>query len=222
MLCQICKKNPATIELHLQGNGGGDQKVLLLCPECARKKSAVGKLLKEFNMPEVVSRITEDLARSVQHASDGFPDALKALHEMLRQGGRDTQDQNTAEEEPAQDPLKKCPCCGWTLERLNMTEKLGCEECYQTFREEILERLPNVSRSRLHVGRVPPVVHQNASREKMAFISRTEEEFYLRRELADLRKSLQEAVRREEYGQAAELRDKVRDLEHELSEGYQA
>ena len=76
--------------------------------------------------------------------------------------------------------------------------------------------LSQIQHKKIHTGRSP--LSSGANAEINLFLSRSEEEFYLRRELNHLKKSLRESVVREEYGQAAELRNKIRALEQELAE----
>ena len=44
MLCQICKKNPATV--HVQEIVNGEKRIMHFCAECAEKKSMLEPFLR--------------------------------------------------------------------------------------------------------------------------------------------------------------------------------
>lgn len=88
-----------------------------------------------------------------------------------------------------------CPC-GMTLSRFRESGLLGCPHCYETFRQELM---PVVQRSQggrcQHMGARPQVGNAEAS------------------ELDKRREELRAAIAREDYEQAARLRDEIRALE---------
>lgn len=59
MLCDICKKNPATI--HIQEIAGNEKKTLHLCQECAQKKAQEDSSFQAFNLAEVLYNISNQL-----------------------------------------------------------------------------------------------------------------------------------------------------------------
>lgn len=92
-----------------------------------------------------------------------------------------------------------CPTCGFTLDRLRKEGTLGCPCDYDVFEYALL---PLIQRAHnggtTHCGKVPTKMPQETKR--LA-------------ELAHLRQQLNKAVRDEEYERAAELRDKLQQLE---------
>jgi protein arginine kinase activator len=90
-----------------------------------------------------------------------------------------------------------CPGCGWTWERFRSGGRLGCARCYETFREELRPLLRRIHGAVRHAGRAPrsPGADQGAAR--------------LRR----LHEELERAVGAEDYERAAELRDRLAELE---------
>jgi len=97
----------------------------------------------------------------------------------------------------AEEPDRAC-ICGATLEDFQESGLLGCPKCYETFAEELL---PVIKRSQggrsQHLGTKPSVVSPVDSM------------------LSSLRKELSDAIEKEEYELAAELRDKIRELSGE-------
>lgn len=59
MLCDICKKNPATI--HIQEIAGNEKKTLHLCQECAQKKAQEDSSFQALNLAEVLYNISNQL-----------------------------------------------------------------------------------------------------------------------------------------------------------------
>ncbi|KMY52565.1 hypothetical protein AC623_00025 [Bacillus sp. FJAT-27231] len=111
--------------------------------------------------------------------------------------------------QPAQYPQQKvlkCDSCQTTFQQFVNRGKFGCAHCYEAFQDQltpILKRLQNGNT--LHTGKIP------------ARIGGT---LYLKREIAELRGRLQQAIADEEFELAADIRDQIRSLEKKvLSEG---
>jgi len=95
-------------------------------------------------------------------------------------------------------PSQTCPLCGSTLEDISRTGRLGCEQCYRTFAPALEPQLKRMYPNVAHAGNIPA-----SAGSELAF----------RRELEELKRQLKSAVGAQEYEKAAELRDRVKDLE---------
>jgi protein arginine kinase activator len=93
---------------------------------------------------------------------------------------------------------RECPHCGIKFAEFRSSGRLGCSHDYDAFREELLPLLENIHGETRHVGKAP----RRQPRTKQ-----------VRAELVQLRKQLQQAVTRENYEEAAKLRDKIKQLE---------
>jgi len=93
---------------------------------------------------------------------------------------------------------RACPNCGTTFKHIRQTGQVGCAECYQTFRNRIQLLLSQLGLVGPHVGRYPG---------RLASYKR------LLVDEAAMRQDLESAVNREDYEQAAELRDRIRMIE---------
>jgi protein arginine kinase activator len=93
---------------------------------------------------------------------------------------------------------RECPACGIKFLDFRNSGRLGCPHDYEAFRDQLVPLLENIHGEARHCGKTP-------RREP-----RTRQ---IRAELAQLRKQLQQAVNRENYEEAAKLRDKIRRLE---------
>lgn len=92
----------------------------------------------------------------------------------------------------------KCPNCGLTYEDFKKIGRLGCSECYNTFRDSLVPLLKRIHGSNQHLGRTPV---------------RTSKVVKAKSELQELKVKLQKAIQMEEFEEAAKLRDKIRELE---------
>ena len=93
-----------------------------------------------------------------------------------------------------------CPLCEMTYRQFRTGGKLGCPNDYHVFREELTQLLEKIHGSVQHRGKVPARVGMELRRQ---------------REIEQLRLDLQAAVDGEEFEKAAELRDRIYDLERE-------
>jgi protein arginine kinase activator len=92
-----------------------------------------------------------------------------------------------------------CPRCGCTFRQFRKTGRLGCAHCYSTFEQEMSALLRKIHGSNEHVG--------IAQEESIGPLSEEEAQLLM------LRRQLRQAVEREEYERAAELRDAITQLE---------
>ncbi len=95
----------------------------------------------------------------------------------------------------------KCPACGTSESFFAQKGLFGCSDCYRYFGERLEPLLRRIHGSSSHTGKVP---------------ARTGGRARLVKQIDQLRAQLREAVAREEYEKAAELRDRIKKLEQEL------
>ena len=92
----------------------------------------------------------------------------------------------------------KCPECGITYEEFGKSGRLGCAFCYEAFSKMLLPLIKRVQRSTVHVGKRPSRVSPETSRGH---------------ELQLLQERLAKSVQKEEFEEAAQLRDEIRQAE---------
>ncbi|MFD1178884.1 UvrB/UvrC motif-containing protein [Paenibacillus puldeungensis] len=96
----------------------------------------------------------------------------------------------------------RCEECGMTYSQFSKIGKFGCSSCYKYFNDRLDPLLKRVHGNTVHVGKVP---------------KRTGGSLQVKRKLDDLRRELQYRILREEFEEAAALRDQIRELEKEIS-----
>ena len=93
---------------------------------------------------------------------------------------------------------QECPDCGIKFVDFRNSHRLGCARDYEVFSNELLPLLENIHGETRHCGKTP----RNYPKTKQA-----------EAEMTQLRQRLKRAVEREDYEEAARLRDQIRTLE---------
>ena len=96
-----------------------------------------------------------------------------------------------------------CPECGITFADFKKKGRFGCANDYKVFGGNLVPILEKIHGSSKYIGKVPA--------------SQDAEPVFLR-ELLSLRKRLKEAIKAEEYEEAARIRDRINEIE-KLAEG---
>ncbi len=94
--------------------------------------------------------------------------------------------------------MGKCSRCGLTYSDFKKEGRLGCGNCYRTFKGFLAPLLKRIHGNTTHVGRAPSKMGRKVEGKV---------------KLQTLNSRLQEAIRREEFEEAARLRDEIRKLE---------
>ncbi|NLI92346.1 MAG: DNA helicase UvrBC [Peptococcaceae bacterium] len=166
----------------------------MLCQNCNQRESTI-HLTKIVNGQATQIHLCQECAQKVQGfgyslypgmVSD-FLQAIFGMHPIDKSDS--TVDQLQQE---------KCPGCGRTFLQIQQAGRLGCSKCYEKFEPQIELLLRRIQGAGTHVGKAP-ARGGSASRSK--------------RELAQLREKLQELITKEEFEEAALVRDRIRELD---------
>lgn len=162
----------------------------MICQECGLRPATI-HLTKIVNGKKTEMHLCEECAREKGEMLFipplAFGNFLAGLINSEGYGGQ------TETEEAA-----KCPVCGQTYADFVHSGKLGCRSCYVQFEDRLEPLIRRIHGSDRHTGKVPV---------------RTGGLVRLRREIEDLKSELSKAVIREEYERAAQLRDRIKELE---------
>jgi protein arginine kinase activator len=117
--------------------------------------------------------------------------------------------QSIPTKQPQEGPAALC-CggCGLTLDEVRMGSELGCPLCYEIFAEEIFHELSQIERlPPKYLGQKRPgILHAGRSPGEHQAIDPS-------LKLLTLQQALHDTLRREDYEQAAWLRDQIKALE---------
>jgi protein arginine kinase activator len=162
----------------------------MLCDLCGKNQATV-HLTEIIDDQMTELHLCEECARqkSVQMEQQfGLADLLAGLAEL---GGK------TVEEKESVERIK-CSNCELTYDDFKKVGRLGCSECYTAFKKYLLPLLKKIHGSSRHLGKLPKV---RAAAEKKTS------------QLDELRHRLQVAIEREEFEEAANIRDEIKELE---------
>ena len=93
---------------------------------------------------------------------------------------------------------KNCEQCGLKFSEFRSTGRFGCPNDYDHFRDELEPLLESIHGVAVHVGKVP--LQADTRRREVA-------------ELNTLKRNLESAIGREQYEEAAQLRDRIQQME---------
>lgn len=138
MLCQLCKKNKATV--RIVKIVGDDKTELNICSECANSILRDPISYLSFNKYSIKNVLDGLLSTSFKYVDRKNITSLS--------------------------PNQSCPNCGHTYREFIETGKLGCSQCYECFREELTPLLTKLHGHSRHVGIVPSAYQERYSRLK--------------------------------------------------------
>ena len=93
--------------------------------------------------------------------------------------------------------VKTCPVCKTTYASFKKTGLLGCDRCYEEFKDIIESTLSQIQPSTVHKGKLSGTAG---------------EEIRKKNELEEMEEKLKRAILDEKYEEAAVLRDKIKEL----------
>jgi protein arginine kinase activator len=164
------------------------------CQRCEKPATFHITELTEPTGPREI-HLCEDCARYyLQHGSVSEPKSAQV--EGL--GGHSFKMAQTAEE-LAQLDQRTCPICGISFYEFRQIGRLGCPHDYVCFERELEPLLANIHGRTRHVGKTPK--RGSATTDEQTRVIR-------------LRREMQEAVQREDYELASQLRDEIKKLEN--------
>ena len=110
-------------------------------------------------------------------------------------------DVSKAQEVEEETISKSCPMCGMTYEDFRKVGRLGCGECYVTFKRSLMSLLKRIHGAPHHLGKCPLRLLKPNKAGKQ--------------ELGELKRRLERAIEMEEFEEAARLRDHIREMEQQ-------
>ena len=168
----------------------------MLCDICGKNPATVHltEIIDE-QMSEL--HLCEECARQKSAQMEqqfGLSDLLAGMAEF---GGKpDTKETETL-------TTVKCASCGLSFADFKRIGRLGCGECYNSFKKYLGPLLKRIHGSSQHLGKSPLKVTKVLKK---------------RIDLQDLRQKLQKAIATETFEEAAKIRDQIKELEKKQSQ----
>ncbi|MEO1614328.1 MAG: UvrB/UvrC motif-containing protein [Planctomycetota bacterium] len=160
------------------------------CQYCEKPATFHITELTEESGPQVM-HLCEEHAKGVLNKTPGTSISTFA-GELVKQLGQSPDELEELDQ-------KECPVCGITFKEFRNSGRLGCPFDYTHFESDLRPLLVNVHDKTQHVGKQP-----NRS-------ARTADNLAT---LIGLRREMDEAIEREDYERASEIRDEIRAMEN--------
>ena len=191
MKCEKCHERDASV--HLTQVLDGEACSIHLCMECAREAGL------DPSGPMEMNQLLAGTAHLYQELQKDIPQELRdAAEAMLRNLGKKKPDGDAEEEAKGEAGGPRCPHCGTTLAKARKSRLMGCPLCYAAFAEQVRAYLDPVTAGEAFAGWTPKRMPEGLRRDM---------------ERMRLEGELRDALGREEYERAAELRDRIAALQ---------
>jgi protein arginine kinase activator len=173
----------------------------MLCDECQKEQACV-HITKIINQQKIERHLCEQCAQKTgEIIGKGINNVLGSkfsVHDFLKEMF------NYTVADSAQKTLEPvCPECGLSYSEFSRSGKFGCSTCYQAFGGQLEPLIKRMHGTVLHTGKVP---------------RRGGIKYSVQQRIKQLRQELEQHVNREEYEQAARLRDEIKALEKQLAD----
>lgn len=167
----------------------------MLCQECGKRPSSL-HFTKIVNGEKTEFHICEACAREkgeIPGSPNGFSihsllSGILDLDSMVGKGISDIKPQESI----------RCSNCGMTYTQFSKIGRFGCSNCYSAFSNHLNPLIKRIHGNVTHSGKIP---------------KRSGGKIQKKRQLDQLRLDLQMAISSEEFEKAAQIRDRIRELE---------
>ena len=161
----------------------------MFCQDCGKKPATV-HFTKIIDGKVTEIHLCEECAKYNEEFESSF-----SVHKFLTELIDYTYDEDMSVKQAEE---IKCDKCGMTYAKFKQTGKLGCDHCYKVFEDKLRSVIKNIQGHNMHVGKIP---------EKSGEIIK------IRKEINKLKDELTIMVKKEEFEEAAKIRDEIKELE---------
>ena len=170
----------------------------MLCDICGKNPATVHltEIIDE-QMSEL--HLCEECARHKSEQMEqqfGLSDLLAGMAEFNKSNNKEIE---TVE-------AVKCASCGLSYADFKKVGRLGCADCYNTFKKYLAPLLKRIHGSSQHFGKSPLKVTKQLKKKI---------------DMQELRTKLQKAIELEAFEEAARIRDQIKELEKKQKEQYE-
>ena len=171
----------------------------MLCQNCNKREANV-HITKIINGVKTEMHLCDECARKQEEKGEmpfslgmplSFQNILEGFFEL------------PGVSEHRVEKVTSCPICGMTFEDFRRKGFLGCGKCYEVFNEDMKPLIRRIHGNIHHTGKIPV---------------RTGGTLRAKTELEKLKEELKAKVAKEEYEDAAQIRDKIKEIEQKLND----
>ena len=164
----------------------------MLCQRCQDRNASV-HFTKIVNNRKVEMYLCEQCAKE-----EGQFSLVSPMNIVNFLSGFVNSDDERSSYAPSMKQVVVCDKCGMSFEDFQKDGKIGCSECYKTYKDRLKPILKRLHGDVEHRGKLPLRISNTLK---------------VSEEINKLKELLNEAVKHEEYEKAAELRDKIKEIE---------
>lgn len=170
----------------------------MLCQKCHEKTAAVF-ISSIVNGKETRMYLCNDCAKDypIFNFSTDEPFSIKEIMEKFKEDEILAENKENLKSDINNEEIV-CSACNTTYNEYRETGKLGCGNCYKVFENQLKLLLNTMYSYTGYIGKIP---------------KSNDNHIYVNNEIKILREDLNLAVEKEEYEKAADIRDKIRELE---------
>lgn len=171
----------------------------MICEKCKQNPAKV-HIIKIINGKKTSINLCEQCAKTYENIiievtkGKNINNLVSSLFETIHGQAENTKN-NTG---------PKCGTCGLTLGGFRKSGRLGCKDCYSMFKGNLDMILEKVQGKTIHVGKIP---HRSGG------------ELRIKNQILNLKKELNDKVKKEEFEDAAVIRDEIKALENSIAGG---
>lgn len=175
----------------------------MLCQKCHKKTASVF-ISSIINGQETRIYLCDDCAKDYPLLNFNYqaPFSIKDVMDKFKIDEDNSTDQEKENSLAIDNNYEEnditCPNCYSTYNEYRQTGKLGCSRCYEVFEKHIKPILKNIYGYEEYIGKTP---------------KKDDSLIHISKEIRILKEDLNMAVEKEEYEKAADIRDKIKDLE---------
>lgn len=164
----------------------------MICQDC-KKKPAIIHLTEIANEKLTEFHLCKECAQKKEAFSMFVPLSINDILASFLSIEKPAQSTDKKE-------LTKCNTCGFDYNEFRKIGRLGCGDCYKSFRDQLLPLIKRVQGGTSHTGKVTKRSGSNIRAQKR---------------IEQLRTKLKRAIELEAYEEAAEIRDEIRKAEYQ-------
>ncbi|HBN82506.1 MAG TPA: hypothetical protein DDZ89_01550 [Clostridiales bacterium] len=189
--------------------------MIMICQKCKVREATV-TITKLIHNMQITMHLCPECSKNF---SQGIQKQISGVNNILMS----MMDSGTMPEDENEDNLS-CDKCGMTFADFRKKGTVGCEECYNVYREKFESILKRLHGSYRHVGLSYEGIKHAAPQKSDSMESKLLKKDQIKQEsvaeqIGNLKKALEEAVEREEYEEAAKIRDMIKIMEDEPTGG---
>ena len=110
-----------------------------------------------------------------------------------------------------------CPTCSTSYDDFIKNSMFGCKDCFEVFNLLINDNIKQIHGNDTHIGKIPQNHHKNDKMLPRSLVTDSIDTIFSKEDqkIENLRHRLEDAIRKEDFVQAALLRDRIKTIKED-------